>query len=78
MKREYNTKFLGITLDQKLTWKTHIQNTHAKINKQCGIIHLTKSILTTKALRQIYYSLVYPHLVYCQVVWGAACTTFLK
>lgn len=78
MKREYKTKFLGITIDQKLTWKTHIQNTRAKINRQCGIIHQTKSTLTTKALMQIYYSLVYPHLIYCQVVWGAACTTSLK
>ena len=78
MKREYETKFLGITMDQRLTWKRHIQNTRSKINRQCGIIHQTKSTLTKKALKQIYDSLVYPHLVYCQVVWGAACKTSLK
>ena len=76
--REHSTKFLGVTIDEKLNWKTHIQNTRAKINKQCGILWQIKSSLTVNAMKQIYISLVYPHLMYCQVVWGAVCYSNIR
>ena len=38
----------------------------------------TKSSLTPNAMKQIYYSLIYPHLNYCQIVWGAVNKTSLK
>ena len=30
------------------------------------------------ALKQIYHSLIYPHLTYCQIVWGATYLATLK
>ena len=73
-----STKFLGVFLDKKLSWKDHINHVQAKINKQCGIIYQVRGLLSTKALRLIYYSLVYPIITYCHVVWGAATQTALK
>ena len=72
------TKFLGVTIDDRLTWKEHIANITLKISKINGIIYRTRSLLTREALRSIYYSLVYPHLIYGVVVWGNASTVHKK
>ena len=34
-----NTKFLGVYIDQHLTWKTHINFIAAKISKSVGILY---------------------------------------
>ena len=78
VKREQITKFLGVSLDEKLNFKKHISNIQTKINKQSGIMYHTKSSLTPNAMKQIYYSLIYPHLNYCQTVWGAVNKTSLQ
>ena len=71
VRREQITKFLGVIMDEQLNWKKHICNTQTKINKQSGIMYHTKSSLTPNAMKQIYYSLIYPHLNYCQTskIW---------
>ena len=72
------TKFLGITIDEQLNWKEHILNVTNKINKQIGILYLTRDSLTITARKQIYHSLIYPHLTYGNTVWGAVCQTTIK
>lgn len=78
IKRETSTKFLGLHIDEKLTWKDHINKIQANINKECAILYHTRHMLTVKAMKSIYYSLIYPHLTYCIVVWGGAHTTSLQ
>ena len=78
IKKEDSTKFLGVFLDFQLNWKPHIQYLQSKLSKQCGLIYQTKQVLTKKALLALYNSLIYPHLSYCQIVWGSACPTTLK
>ena len=77
LKEVENTKFLGVIVDRQLSWSSHIQNIVNKINKQCGILYLTRNYLNAKALKLIYYSLIYPFLSYCHTVWGAAGKTML-
>ena len=66
-------KFLGITVDEKLTWGPHIKQTATKIAKAVGAINRVKNILPQRLLLSLYYTLVYPHLIYCNIVWGGAC-----
>ena len=57
--------FLGVTIDSKLKYKTHINNVSNKIAKSIGIMRkLSKLKINSKILKQIYYSLVYPHILY--------------
>ena len=70
IQREYSTKFLGVHIDHDLTWKTQVQETQNKISKCGGIITQVRQCLSREALIQLYYSLVYPHLMYCNTVWG--------
>ena len=73
-----STKFLGVHVDSKLNWKCHISHISNKLNKTCGILYHTRQLLNKSALKQIYHSLIYPHLTYCQIVWGSTHPTSLR
>jgi len=45
VKRIESCKFLGVYLDDKMTWKTYIQQITSKMSKTIGIISRTKHIL---------------------------------
>ena len=49
-----------------------------KIRKQSGILNLIWYSLTPRALRSLYYSLVYPMLTYCHTVWGGSSSNMLQ
>ena len=66
-----STKFLGITIDNKLDFSLHIQTFCNKLSKTIGIIRkLLSSFLPNSIIKQLYLSLVYPHLSYGVEVWG--------
>lgn len=68
-------KFLGILIDDSLSFKDHITNICLKISRSCGIMRKLSGILPTTVLKTIYLSLVYPHLVYGIEVWGSSSKT---
>ena len=78
MERVPNTKFLGLTIQENLKWDIHIRDVARKIDKLNGILYQTSRSLTQNALRQVYYALIYPNIIYCQTVWGSAGPTALK
>ena len=78
LERVISTKFLGITLQENLKWHNHIQNISRKIDRLNGILYLTRHMLTENALKQMYYALVYPNIIYCQTVWGSSGTVVSK
>ena len=57
--------FLGIILDEHLTWKSHIHNIARKVSKALGIIYKSSFCLDNYSLRILYFSLIYPYLFYC-------------
>src|SRR5579872_2249598 len=72
-----STNFLGVIVDQKLTWQQHITYISLKISKSLNIPRRLKYKLPKKCLISIHYSLIYPHLNYCIIVWGSAYNTTL-
>jgi len=62
------TKFLGLYIDEHLTWNTHIKITTSKLAKNIGIIRKISYLLPTKVLTNLYYTLVYPYLLYGNLV----------
>ena len=65
-------------LDENLTWKHHIANVARKISKSIGVIYKSSFCLPVTSLRTLYYSLVYPYLVYCASVWASTYPTNLN
>ena len=72
-----NTKFLGVIIDSKLNWSDHIRYTNNTISKSIGILTKIIRFLNLKTLRNLYFSFVYPYLIYCVEVWDNAHDTQL-
>ena len=71
-------KFLGVHIDRYLRFVDHIKDTAIKISKSIGIIYEMSSCVPKSFLISLYYSLVYPYLIYCLPVWGATYNEHLK
>ena len=72
LENKSETKFLGVVIDNKLTWKSHISLLCKKISKSTAILKLLKYTYPKRILRTLYMSLIYSHLNYCNLIWGAA------
>ena len=70
VERVQTTKFLGVIIDEKLTWKYHIAHISGKINKNISVIYKVKKVISFDALKTLYTSLILPYLTYCCVIWG--------
>ena len=55
--------FLGVILDEHLSWKPHILSVSRKISKSIGIIYKSSFCLHKTSCHCLYYSLVYPYLI---------------
>ena len=62
IKRVDEVVFLGVILDEHLSWKSHIHNVTRKVSKAIGIIYKSSFCLNKTSLHTLYYSLVYPYL----------------
>ena len=62
--------FLGVLLDENLSWKNHIDMVTNKLSKLIGILHKLKYIYPQNALLTIYNTLFVPHINFGSLVWG--------
>ena len=72
------TKFLGVIIDNKLTWKDHVAHVASKVSKGMGMIIKARNYLNRKGLLTLYYTFVYPYLTYCNHIWGNIYQSNLK
>ena len=73
-----STTFLGVLIDERLSWKSHIRHVSNKISKSIGVISKVRYLVHQRCLATLYYSLIYPYLTYCNIIWGATCHTNLE
>ena len=78
IKRVTSTKFLGILIDQNLSWKTHIAQINKTISRNIGVISKLRHILPQSILLMLYNTLILPYLNYCNIVWANTHRTKLK
>ena len=72
------TKYLGILIDDKLTFKSHIHHLESKLSRSVGIIARLKYFLPSSALINLYFALIHSHLLYGLPVWASTCKTYLS
>ena len=58
IKRVDHIKFLGVLLDENLTWKNQINLIENKTSKSLGILHPAKFLLNQKSRKDIYFSFI--------------------
>ena len=78
VEQQKKTKFLGVILDEDLSWAPHINYIKPKIAKGIGIINKAKRLLNPETLLTLYYSFIYPYFNYALEVWGDACSSYLQ
>ena len=69
---ETSSKFLGMHLDENLTWKMHMNELNKKVSRALFSIKQVKHILPMESLRTLYFALIHPHLSYGIIAWGSA------
>ena len=78
IERVYKTKFLGVIINEVLSWHDHITHIKQKIAKNCGIISRIRYHVPDSVLLALYTTLIYPYLDYCNLVWATERTTVLN
>lgn len=73
-----HTKFLGVHIDENMNWNYQINDVYSKLSKMCGILYKVRNHLTTESMISIYYTLCYPHLIYCVSVWASTWPSFIN
>ena len=71
-------RFLGVHLDPKLNFVNHINHICSKLSRTVGIMYKLRRNVPEPVRINLYYSLFYPYLIYCNLVWGGACPTNLQ
>jgi hypothetical protein len=70
-------KFLGVTVDECLTWNNHTVHIANLVSKYSGILFRLKPYLSINILFSLYNTLVLPHLMYCNLIWADSNNTHL-
>ena len=65
-----HVQFLGVIVDEHLSWKPHFEAVCIKVSRGVGVICRLRFILPEKVLITLYNSIVLPYLTYCSVAWG--------
>ena len=69
--------FLGVMVDDMLSWGDHIQYIRGKICKGLSIICKTRKFVNKQTLITLYYCFIYPYLAYSIEAWGLTFKTYL-
>ena len=65
-----SARFLGVIIDDKLSWSKHITAIKAKMSRYIGLLYKLKCTLPLVARKTLFQSFVQSHVNYCSLVWG--------
>ena len=77
LQRVKSTKFLGVLIDDCLTWKAHIDCISKTLSRNIGVMNKLKHFLPERILRTLYCTMIMPYLNYGILIWGDTCKTYL-
>ena len=78
IKHVRSVKYLGTMLDCHLNWKDHIAGICKKLSRGTGVLCKVRNYVTTEILIQLYYSIIYPFLIFGCTVWGMIYNTNIR
>ena len=71
-------KYLGLTLDDRLSFKSHIASLKSKLAFYQRLIYSLKQYLSFNALKSMYFAFVYLQLFLHLILWGGAAPTHIE
>ena len=63
-------KILGVSVDNNLSWTSHIDLLCKKISSNLWLLSRIKEYLNIEQRTQFYKTYIQPHIDYCNLVWG--------
>jgi hypothetical protein len=63
-------KFWGLNIDNKLSWRSHIDFLVTRLSSLCFIMRTIKPIMSLKSLRMICYAYIHSIMTYIIIFWG--------
>ena len=66
----HETKFLGLFINNNLSWKTRIDCIKSKLSSACYAMRSVKPYVTINTLKVIYYSYFHSVMSYGLLFWG--------
>lgn len=61
--------YLGIVIDEVLSWKEHVHHMLSKAGKRIGMLRRIRKDLTVFAADKVYKAFIRPTMEYCDTVW---------
>ena len=75
--RVKSCKYLGVFLDDNLSWRVHINELCNQLRKYTGIFYKLSALVPPKILNMLYFSLIYPRLLYAIEIYGNTFSSYL-
>lgn len=68
--RVLSTKYLGLTIDSKLTFHQHIDNLKKKLNSISFAIRRARPFITEETSLKMYFAFFYSKMLYLNPIWS--------
>jgi len=78
IERTLTYRYLGVIVDEKLTWKEHCKQLCNTISKYVGVMYKVKHYVNNQALYMLYHSLINSRVQYGIIAWGKAASCHLQ
>ncbi len=78
IERVKSTKFLGLTIDDQISWREHRETCKTKLSSTLYILREVKSYVTHHCLKSLYDTMFYTYLTFGVLLWGSACQKHMK
>lgn len=72
-----NMKYLGVIIDDTLTFRPHIENLTKRVRKLIYVFKTIRTFADSKLITQVYLALCQSIIQYCITSWGGASKTIL-
>ena len=70
-----SVKYLGVKMESKLNWKSHVNAIAAKLNRANAMLYKVRDFVNANVLKSIYYALFESHNKYACIMWGQNIST---
>ena len=78
IERLSSIKFLGVMLDEIISWIDHVRTVENKIAKNTGLLYRVSQFLNQVSLKAVYFSYIHSYLNYANIAWASTYATKLK
>ena len=78
IERTFSINFLGVMLDEHISWTDHVRTVENKIARNIGLLYRVSQFFNEDSLKTVYFSYIHSYLNYANIAWGSRYATKLK